>query len=269
MPDGEVENRILPGLVSVTFRKLTPPQIVELVSLGRLVGVEWGGDVHVPHGDLARGEEVGRMTRDAGLAVAAYGSYFEVGESEAEGLSFASVLETALALGAPLIRVWAGRSGPAQTDATTRQRIIADSQRIAELAAAARVPVAFEFHGGTLTENAESALDLLSAVHHPNLATLWQAPVGMDDAACVASLCQVLPQVRNVHVFHLAPDNPADRRPLAEGAARWRTLFNILSETNRAHYALLEFVANDDPQSFLRDAQTLRELCASAGASRS
>jgi hypothetical protein len=130
MPDGEVENRILPGLVSVTFRKLTPPQIVELVSLGRLVGVEWGGDVHVPHGDLARGEEVGRMTRDAGLAVAAYGSYFEVGESEAEGLSFASVLETALALGAPLIRVWAGRSGPAQTDATTRQRIIADSQRI-------------------------------------------------------------------------------------------------------------------------------------------
>ena len=33
-------------------------------------------------------------------------------------------------------------------------------------------------------EIAASALDLLGAVHHPNLVTLWQTPVGLDDAAC-------------------------------------------------------------------------------------
>lgn len=249
---------ILPGLVSITFRQLAPREIVALVAEAQLAGIEWGGDVHVPHGDLARAKEVGRITRDAGLAVAAYGSYYYVGKSENEGLAFTSVLETAVALGAPLIRVWSGNTGPAQTDAVTRQRIVTDSQRIATLAAAAQVPVAYEFHGGTLTETAASALDLLRTVRHPNLATLWQTPLGLDDAACAASLRQLLPEVRNLHVFHW----DTDRRPLAEGAARWRTLFGILSETGRDHYALLEYVANDDQQSFRRDAQTLRELVA-------
>lgn len=252
----------MPGLVSITFRQLAPREIVELVAEAQLVGIEWGGDVHVPHGDLARAREVGRITRDAGLAVAAYGSYYEVGRSEADGLSFASVLETARALGAPLIRVWAGNAGPAQTDVVTRQRIVADSQRIATLAAAAQVPVAYEFHGGTLTETAASALDLLRTVRHPNLATLWQTPLGLDDAACAASLRQLLPEVRNLHVFHWGTAGFADRWPLAEGAARWRTLFGMLGETGREHYVLLEYVANDDPQNFRRDAQTLRELVA-------
>lgn len=253
---------ILPGLVSITFRQLAPREIVELVAEAQLAGIEWGGDIHVPHGDLARAREVGRRTRDAGLAVAAYGSYYEVGKSENEGLAFTSVLETALALGAPLIRVWAGNTGPAQTDAVTRQHIVADSQRIATLAAAAQVPVAYEFHGGTLTETASSALDLLRTVRHPNLATLWQTPLGLDDAACAASLRQLLPEVRNLHVFHWDAAGFADRRPLADGAARWQTLFGMLGETGREHYALLEYVANDDSQSFRRDAQTLRELVA-------
>lgn len=251
---------ILPGLVSITFRQLVPREIVELVAEAQLAGIEWGGDIHVPHGDLARAGEVGRMTRDAGLAVAAYGSYYEVGRSEADGLSFASVLDTALALGAPLIRVWEGNTGPVQTDAVTRQRIVADSQRIATLATAAQVPVAYEFHGGTLAETAESALELLRQARHQNLATLWQTPLGLDDAACAASLRQVLPAVRNLHVFYWGPAGFTDRRPLAEGMARWRTLLDLLGETGRTHYALLEYVAGDAPESFRSDAHTLREL---------
>ena len=46
------------GLVSVTFRKLTPEKIIELVSEAGLNAIEWGGDVHVPHGDLKRAAEV-------------------------------------------------------------------------------------------------------------------------------------------------------------------------------------------------------------------
>lgn len=252
----------MPGLVSITFCQLVPREIVALGAEAQMAGIEWSGDVHVPHGDLARAREIGRITRDAGLAVAAYGSYYKVGKSENEGLAFTSVLETALALGAPLIRVWAGNTGPVQTDAVTRQRIVADSQRIAMLAAAAQVAVAYEFHGGTLTETAASALDLLRTVRHPNLTTLWQTPLGLDDAACAASLRQLLPEVRNLHVFHWSAADFADRRPLADGAARWRTLFGMLGETGREHYALLEYVANDDQWNFRCDAQTLRELVA-------
>ena len=44
---------IYPGLVSVTFRKLSPEEIVQLVVSSGLKGIEWGGDIHLPHGILA------------------------------------------------------------------------------------------------------------------------------------------------------------------------------------------------------------------------
>ena len=35
---------IHPGLVSITFRELSPREIVKLVADGGLVGIEWGGE---------------------------------------------------------------------------------------------------------------------------------------------------------------------------------------------------------------------------------
>ena len=46
------------GLVSITFREKSPEEIVGLVVEAGLDGIEWGGDVHVPHGDLAKAREV-------------------------------------------------------------------------------------------------------------------------------------------------------------------------------------------------------------------
>jgi 3-dehydroshikimate dehydratase len=256
-------SHLLPGLVSISFRQLAPKQIVDLVAGEHLAGIEWGGDIHVPHGDLQRAREVGALTRDAGVAVAAYGSYYEAGTSEASGLAFESVLETALGLGAPLVRVWAGKAGPQQTDAAVRDRIISDLRRAAQLAAAAQVTVATESHAGTLTETAASTLDLLRSVGHPNMLTLWQPAPAQEDADCAVSLGTVLPHVVNLHVFFWGPGGFADRRPLAEGTGRWQMLFGVLRQTGREHYALLEYVADDDPQSFRRDAKTLRELLGS------
>ena len=108
------------GLVSITFRKLSPAQIVDLVCRAGLEGIEWGGDVHVPHGEVARAREVGRITSDAGLAVASYGSYYRAGHGE--GAPFETILQTAAELKAPLIRVWAGIKGSADADADDKYR---------------------------------------------------------------------------------------------------------------------------------------------------
>ena len=107
------------GLVSVTFRKLSPAEIVKLVAEAKLDGIEWGGDVHVPHGNLATAREVLRLTRDAGLAVAAYGSYYRAVESEEADLPFIKVLETAKELSTPTVRVCAGGKGPADAADTS------------------------------------------------------------------------------------------------------------------------------------------------------
>ena len=62
-------SRLQPGLCSVTFRRCSAAEIVELATRAGLRCIEWGGDVHVPHGDL-RTAGVNRMRRNRGDRVA-------------------------------------------------------------------------------------------------------------------------------------------------------------------------------------------------------
>ena len=248
---------IHPGLVSVTFRKLQPAEIVALVKQAGLKGIEWGGDVHVPHGDLGRAREVREITHESGLSVASYGSYYRAGQGESAGLSFERVLDTAVELGAPTIRVWAGGAGSDTVEEEGRWKIIQDLRRIADLATRAMVSVSLEFHGGTLTDTNESASKLMVEVDHANVLINWQPHNGEETAECVRGLAEVLPRVGNVHVFHWWPTS-AERHPLADGTARWAKFWPVLRQAPGDRFALLEFVQPDEPASFLRDAATLR-----------
>ena len=244
---------LLPGLVSVTFRELSPPEIVALAAKAKLSLVEWGGDVHVPHGNVPEAYKIGRMTRDAGLQVAAYGSYYRVGQPERP--AFETVLATAVALGAPLIRVWAGSHGSAQADESEWERILADSARICDLAADASIAVACEFHGGTLADTVPTTRRLLETVARPNLRTLWQPLGDASPAARRAEVEDLRPWLANVHVFHW----PAGKRvPLADGQAEWQDVITALADSPHLHGLLLEFVKCNAPVQFLADAATLR-----------
>jgi 3-dehydroshikimate dehydratase len=255
------QNMFQSGLVSITFRKLQPAEIVRLVSEAGLEGIEWGGDVHVPHGDMKAAREVRRLTEDAGLTVAAYGSYYRVGHSEDDGLKFEHVLETAVELSAPLVRVWAGNKGSTDVDIDFRKRVVSESRRIADIAATAGVIVAYEFHGGTLTDTTASARSLLEEVTHPNLKTLWQPNGSPDVDERLGGLLHILPWLTNLHVFQWEPaaSGENDKRPLAEGEKAWSEYLALAATTGRKHWALLEFVRDDAPEAFLRDAHTLKE----------
>jgi len=249
-------SQLISGLVSITFRALSPQQVIDLVVQAKLRQIEWGGDIHVPHGDLARAKEVHQRTGDAGLSIAAYGSYYRLGESDAKGLPFERVLETAVALGAPAIRVWAGGKGSRDASATERSDTIADAIRIVRLAEDAGVSICLEYHDGTLADTRESVRRLMEEIHHPNLAFLWQPSHGETADDGVARLRDILPRLRHVHVFHWWP-NPAHRRPLAEGEERWLAYLDVLRGTGKPIPCLLEFVRDDSPEQFLQDAATL------------
>ena len=252
---------IHPGLVSITFRALTPAQIVMLVRQAGLRGIEWGGDIHVPHGNAARAREVRELTQESGLVVAAYGSYYRAGQSEAAGLPFASVLDSAIELGAPTIRVWAGPTGSAAATPEIRAQVVADLGRISTLAAGARISVSLEFHNGTLTDTAESTTRLLDEVGNSNLFTYWQPPLDRDTPGCVQDLKRVLSRLTNIHVYHWRAAS-TDRLPLADGAARWQEFLKTAAAQPGDRYAMLEFVERDAPECFLRDAATLKEWVA-------
>ena len=250
---------IKPGLVSITFRPLNPRQVIHLAVKATLNGIEWGGDVHVPHGDIECAREVGRMTRDVGLEVVTYGSYYQVGLSNPQGPGFATVLDTALALGAPLIRVWAGNRNAEDADDGYRQRIVNQTRDIAETARTAGVCLAFEFHDGSLTNTAQSARRLLNDIARENVMTFWQPIHGAGSVKNTADIKLLLDKVMNVHVFHWWPTN-IDRHPLAAGYDDWRSYLGQLSESGRDHYAMMEFVKDDDVDNFRADAATLKKL---------
>lgn len=241
------------GLVSITFRQSAPETIIGWVKRTRLQSIEWGGDVHVPHGDVRRAGEVGSRTRESGLAVSAYGSYY----GRTEGLVFERVLDTAVALGAPVIRVWAGRRASAEADPEDWARVVDDTRRIAGIAAATGRKIAFEFHANTLADTDASCLRLLQAVRHPSVFAYWQPPVGADFETCMAGLERLLPHVIRVHVFHWHPATV--RQPLVSGRKCWVPYLRRLREGGFRGVASLEFVREDSLRSFFEDARTLAD----------
>ena len=221
---------ITPGLLSVTFRKLTPLEIVGLVRTAGLQVIEWGGDIHVPPGDAATAREVRRITEDAGLAVAAYGSYYRL--CVGDGPDFSAVLESAVALGAPEIRVWAGNKGTFESDEAHFQTVVAESLRLADFAQKAGIVIAFEFHGGTINDMAIHGLDLvpwLTGVDFRRVvaARTWQA--GPPPGSQFRNAGQFMMELANgaglvADVSYFAPNSHGYTLPLYWRVTLWGSL---------------------------------------------
>ncbi|HEV7298520.1 MAG TPA: TIM barrel protein [Tepidisphaeraceae bacterium] len=255
-----MHQQFVPGLVSITFRKLSATDVVRLAVDAKLQSIEWGGDVHVPHGDVAAAQQVQRACANAGITTSAYGSYYRVGVIANDNPLFEAVLDSALALQAPSIRVWAGKMSSADADEAYRRAVAVDLARIATLAAAQGIGVSLEYHSNTLTDTPETTLQLLQAAAHPNVATYWQPRHGLTIEQNLSDIEMLSPHLRNVHVFHWWP-TAATRWPLAEGAERWRAYFAALGRMGGpARHVSLEFVRSDDPHQLREDASTLHEL---------
>jgi sugar phosphate isomerase/epimerase len=248
---------IKPGLVSITFRNLSPAEIVELVKKGQLAAIEWGGDVHVPHGDIEKAKEVSELTFENGLEIAAYGSYYKTGVSEGQGIYFDDVLATANALGASVIRVWAGDKGSKDVSVSQRNDMVMMCREMAKKAQQYGIDLAFEFHCSTLTDTYESTIELLERIDMPNFLSYWQPVLQCSVEENCRGLEKLLPWVRGVHCFNWLED--FTRLPLSQGQSEWAEYMQILERLERGVYAMIEFVRDDEPANFLDDAAILRQ----------
>lgn len=249
------------GLVSVSFRNKEVDEIISLVRKANLSCIEWGGDVHVPHGDTKKAKEVYQKTIDAGLIVAAYGSYYKAGESEESGLSFESVLSSAKELHAPTIRVWAGNKDSKDADLNYREKVVNDLLRIANISEKENISISLEYHVHTLTDSDESTKKLMEDAKHKNILFYWQPPVNLSIEECKKGLKTVLPRLSNVHVYHWTYENGEYIRfPLIDGYVNWSEYFRIIKEFKKDHFAMLEFIKNDSEEQLIEDAKTLNKL---------
>lgn len=250
---------IRPGLCSVTFRSLTPTAIIPLAAAAGLGAIEWAADAHVLPGDHAAAAAVARRCADAGIACASYGSYLFAGATDGRGDGAAEVIETAVALGAPNVRVWCEWGSPVEVGAAQRAAVVAAVAAITARAADAGLTVSLELHPHTLTETAASTVALLDEVGDEALFTYWQPDPRLGPAELLAELGAVLPRLSHLHVFRWRAD--ATRSPLAAGTDLWPEALMLARTPGAWHgprLALLEFVRGDDPDQLMADAVVLR-----------
>ncbi|MGK4590823.1 sugar phosphate isomerase/epimerase family protein [Amycolatopsis sp. w19] len=247
---------IRPGLCSVTLRRLDADEVACRAEKAGLQVIEWGADVHVRPGDDWAAERAFEAMARHGLTCDSYGSYFRATPMEAG--KFGEIAATAVRLGASRIRVWAGKAGSEDVDSYEREQIVAGLREAADVAYAHGLEVALEFHGGTLTDTAESTVRLLEEVGRDNLGTYWQPPQDLPDEQALAGLELVLDQVRAVHVFSWWPSN--ERHPLTFRTELWTRAFGLLAKAGRPLDALLEFVPDNDPDLIPGEADSLRKL---------
>jgi DNA-nicking Smr family endonuclease len=146
-------------LVSISFRPLCAEEIIRITKNAGLDAIEWGGDLHVPAGDLDTARAVAEKTRRAGLFMPEYGSYYRLGVSTPEEIS--GVAACAHALEADIVRLWAFNKGSMNVTAEEYRRTVADAKRIC--AAYPDLTFCTECHNHTLTDDYRANLRLIEA----------------------------------------------------------------------------------------------------------
>jgi len=243
-------NKIKCGMVSVTFRNYKLDEVITAVVRAGLEGIEWGGDIHIPHGDVKKAVYVSEACFAAGLEIFSYGSYYRAGQ----GQDFTPILETAVSLGAPNIRIWAGVKGSADSKSEYAD-IITDIQVCADRAAACGLTIAFEYHSGTLTDDPDSAVELIMKANRNNIFLYWQPDQFKSQEYNICALRKVLPYLLNVHVFTWNNNN---KYPLSEGYNMWMKYIDIIKNDDKPHGLFLEFSPDNTESAFLKDAETLK-----------
>lgn len=242
------------SLISVTFRKKTLAEVADIARKGGLEAIEWGGDVHVKPGDKEAIALANKLCADNGLSVSAYGSYYRCGNGE----DFVAVLETAKALGAKIIRVWAGGGFAHSSECSPEYRaeITENLRKAVKMAEAAGCIVATECHRNTLTDCLPSHTQLLEDV--PGLYTYWQPFHDLTVEENKATILTLKDKIVNVHIYHR--DSTNARTPLAVGANDWRSYIPAIRDYTQCHSIGLEFVLNDTDAQYFEDCETFHTL---------
>ncbi len=241
------------GLVSVSFRKHTPEEILKECRSAGLKLIEWGSDVHAPCNDIENLQRLAKLQESYGIACCSYGTYFRIGVNAPEEIF--PYISAAKLLGTSVLRVWCGDKAYLDYSETEKEKIFNDSVKLAGIAKRENVVLCTEFHPYTYTDSAVSTLDLLKRVNSPALKTYWQPNQFKTYEKNVEEACLVAPFTENIHIFNWSGD---EKYPLVGAADKW---IEYLKKFDKTKTLLLEFMPDDRIETLKREADSLRKIC--------
>ena len=118
------------------------------------------------------------------------------------------------------------------------------------------VIVATEFHPNTLTDDIDSALQLLEDV--PGLYTYWQPRYTQSVEECISDIRRLGKKCVNVHIFQRNSENK--KVPLVDGKEKWAACLPEVKAVTDCRSVGIEFVMGDTDEQFYADAEVVKEL---------
>ncbi len=242
------------GLVSVSFRKNTPDEILKAVSDSALSFIEWGSDIHAPCRDREALLKIAKMQSEYGIKCSSYGTYFRLGQTPISELY--DYIEAAQILGTDILRVWCGVRCGAEYNSDERAELIEQCRIAARMASDAGVTICTECHAGTFTERLSDAVYLFNEVGSKSFCSYWQPFQTKSIEENLLYAETIAPFARHLHVFQW---KGSERFSLNEGIDEWRA---YLSKFDTPRMLLLEFMPDDDIATLKGEACALRRIIA-------
>jgi len=242
------------GVTSLTFRNYTVNQVIGFAKNADIHGIEWGeSENHVPLGNVNRAKEIANITQYAGLKIFSFGSYYKLGQSA----DFKETLLTAIALQAPIVRVWAGTLGSVESSDENFNAIIYEAKTITNMAQQNGIKIAFEYHENTLTDSKNSAEKLITAINNENCGLYWQPNQSISFEENYDAIKKLIPYYAGN--FHIHSYSAKEGYQLLENIKH--EIFAYFGQfVNDDFNLLIEFVKKHDVENFYKDVKTVREV---------
>ncbi len=163
------------GLSSSAFLASSPDEVVARAKSLGFEGVEWAGAPHLGAGDRAAAERVMLATLRSGLTVVSYSPLYRVVPGGGRGISFEALLDTARAIYAPVIRVYAeelSKSSPA----FDREAFVEELRRLGDSAGGHGITMALSPNPRSVLGGLREAVSVVEEAAHPFVRLAWEPP---------------------------------------------------------------------------------------------
>ena len=239
------------GLCSVTFRKKSAAQVVEIAKKAGIGYIEWGGDIHVRTIDDAR--IVKSICDNEGIKVSSYGSYFNTNDFDEN--KWIQICEIAKTLGASSIRIWLGKKNSEDFSDTEYNVLLKNIKTMCDIADSYGLLICPECHDNTFNNNTDSFLRLKNDLRKDNFRTYFQSRYFRMEYD-LDRIDRTFDFIENVHVSYR--DLKKEQRHRTKDRSYLDTLLKKLISKGFDGIVMVEFVDFDSKFVFDRDIRKLK-----------
>lgn len=234
------------GLCTISSKEDSVENIAQIARRAGADGIEVWGDGHIGDDSPERCQQISSTGSENGLEIPVYGSYLRPGSSDFDD-RLSAELETADALDATFIRVWAGEQEYQNCTDEHWERTISDLDRLGDAAERVGIAVTVERHAGTVTNRTDGAAALIDQVDRPEIGLNWQPLFEHGPEAVIDDAERLADRTNNVHMQAVYEPETDERCALADAYFDVDSVLRAFERVGFDGYVELEFVTQRSP----------------------